>query len=142
MGKTVYDILAKDKRYVVFMECLKKLGLDNLLRRPNITLFIPINLAFLKKIQTLNNCSPEESKKLLLSHIVPSNIKMLEIGKCYSTLNRKNVIKVTGKNIINKNIKVAGQPVGADNGLIYFIETILFPPDVNEEHLNGKVKKS
>ena len=130
MGKTVFDVLSKDKRYIIFMDCLKKIGIDNILKLPNITLFIPINLAFINQINNLNKCDLKQAETLLKSHIVSQNIKMLQIGKTYSTLNKKNIIKITGKNILNGNIRIAGQPIGTDNGLIYFIDKIIFPQEL------------
>lgn len=125
-------------------------GLVEALKGPGpLTVFAPSDAAFAKLPKsTLNTllANPDLLKKVLLYHVVSGKVMASDVVGLSSATSLQGssiAIKVSGgKVILNGNSAVTATDIGASNGVIHVIDTVILPPfDVLDTAiLNGNFK--
>ena len=132
---TIVDVAAGNKDFSTLVSLVKKAGLVDVLKSKGpFTVFAPTNAAFAKlpkaTLEAVKN-DDELLKKVLLYHVVPGKVTAKDVVKVDSadTALKGAKVKVTvrdGKVFINDS-KVVKTDIGASNGVIHVIDTVLVP---------------
>lgn len=122
----------QDGSFKTFLKAVKIAGLDDTLKGSGpITVFAPDDAAFAKlpkaKLSALMGNS-DQLKKVLSYHIYPGKITQADVsaGKIKSLEGTDLQLSVTDGVKVN-NVKVTGNEINADNGVIHTISAVLIP---------------
>ena len=135
--KDVVDTAVAAGQFKTLAAALTAAGLVDTLKGPGpFTVFAPTDAAFAKlppgTLDTL--LKPESKAKLtaiLTYHVVAGKVMAADVVKLKEakTVNGAMVaVKVDGGNVMINNAKVATADIGASNGVIHVIDTVLLPP--------------
>ena len=101
-----------------------------------LTVFAPTDEAFAKlPAGTVENLLKPENKEqlraILLYHVVPGSIYSKDVtdGASPSTLQGSNLSVSVGEGVAINNAKVVSVDIGASNGVIHVIDSVLLPPE-------------
>ena len=122
----------QDGSFKTFLKAVKTTGLDTTLTGSGpITVFAPDDAAFAKlpkaKLKALM-ANSDQLKKVLSYHIYPGKITQADVsaGKIKSLEGADLQLSVTDGVKVN-NVKVTGNEINADNGVIHTINAVLMP---------------
>ena len=135
--KDIVDTAVAAGQFKTLAAALTAAGLVDTLKGPGpFTVFAPTDAAFAKlppgTLDTL--LKPESKAKLtaiLTYHVVAGKVMAADVVKLKEakTVNGAMVaVKVDGGNVMINNAKVATADIGASNGVIHVIDTVLLPP--------------
>jgi len=132
---TVVDVAVKDGRFTTLVAALKAANLDKTLMGVGpFTVFAPTDAAFAKlpagTVDTLLKDIPA-LKKILLYHVVAGRVAAADVVKVTSatTVNGLPVmVKVSGSKVMINDATVQITDIGASNGLIHVVDTVILPP--------------
>lgn len=129
---TLLQTAQQDGSFKTFLKAVKVAGLENTLNGDGpITLFAPDDAAFAKLPKAKLNAlmaNRDQLKKVLSYHIYPGKITQADVsaGKIKSLEGADLQLSVTEGVKVN-NVKVTGNEINADNGVIHTIESVLMP---------------
>ena len=135
-AKDIVSTAESAGQFTTLVTALKAAGLVDTLKGPGpFTVFAPTDAAFAKlPAGTVDNLlKPENKKKLvgiLTYHVVSGNVKAAAVTTMSSakTLNGQTVaISMNGKTVKVNDATVVSADVGASNGTIHVIDTVLLP---------------
>ena len=135
--KDIVDTAVAAGQFKTLAAALTAAGLVDTLKGPGpFTVFAPTDAAFAKlpagTVDTL--LKPESKAKLtaiLTYHVVAGKVMAADVVKLKEakTVNGAMVaVKVDGGNVMINNAKVTTADIGASNGVIHVIDTVLLPP--------------
>lgn len=129
---TLLQTADQEGNFKTFLQAVRTAGLESTLNdKGPITLFAPNDAAFAKrpkaKFKTLM-ANPAELKKVLSYHIYPGKITQADVsaGKVKSLEGADLMLSVTDGVKVD-NIKVVGDEINADNGVIHIMSAVLIP---------------
>ena len=135
--KDIVDTAVAAKSFTTLAKALTAADLIATLKGPGpFTVFAPTDEAFAKlPADTLNNLLKPENKamlrRVLTYHVVPGKVMASDVVKVSSakavsgdTLS----IKVSGGAVTVDKARVIKTDIGASNGVIHFVDTVLLPP--------------
>jgi uncharacterized surface protein with fasciclin (FAS1) repeats len=129
---TLLETVQQDGSFKTFVKAVKTAGLESALSGSGpITLFAPNDAAFAKlpkaKLSALM-ANPDQLKKVLSYHIYPGKITQADVtaGKVTSLEGADLKLSVTDGVKID-NVKVVGDEINADNGVIHTMSAVLIP---------------
>lgn len=120
-------------------------GVDGVCGTGPFTVFAPTDEAFAKiETKALNTllANKAELAKVLEYHFLAANLHMRELmsAKIIKTLEGENVkVSDAGGVIKVDNAKVLAADVGASNGIVHVIDTVLMPPSMSPLPLKAKI---
>lgn len=135
--KDIVDTAVAAGQFKTLAAALTAAGLVDTLKGPGpFTVFAPTDAAFAKlPAGTLDTLlKPESTAKLtaiLTYHVVAGKVMAADVVKLKEakTVNGAMVaVKVDGGNVMINNAKVTTADIGASNGVIHVIDTVLLPP--------------
>ncbi len=135
--KDIVDTAVAAGQFKTLAAALTAAGLVDTLKGPGpFTVFAPTDAAFAKlPAGTLDTLLKPESKAkltaILTYHVVAGKVMAADVVKLKEakTVNGAMVaVKVDGGNVMINNAKVATADIGASNGVIHVIDTVLLPP--------------
>ena len=135
--KDIVDTAVAAGQFKTLAAALTAAGLvDTLKGHGPFTVFAPTDAAFAKlPAGTIENLlKPENKAKLtaiLTYHVVAGKVMAADVVKLKEakTVNGAMVaVKVDGGNVMINNAKVTTADIGASNGVIHVIDTVLLPP--------------
>ena len=135
--KDIVDTAVAAGQYKTLAAALTAAGLVDTLKGPGpFTVFAPTDAAFAKlPAGTLDTLFKPESKAkltaILTYHVVAGKVMAADVVKLKEakTVNGAMVaVKVDGGNVMINNAKVTTADIGASNGVIHVIDTVLLPP--------------
>ncbi len=138
-NKNIVDVLKKDdKQFSTILKALDEAGLTETLKGEGpYTIFVPNNRAFeqLPKGALDNLLKPENKdqlKDILTYHVTKGKLPGEEVMKLnnqeVTMLNGKPAkVEVKGKDIYIDGAKVLKADMGASNGVIHVIDTVMMP---------------
>lgn len=122
----------QEGNFKTFLQAVRTAGLESTLNdKGPITLFAPNDAAFAKlpkaKFKALM-ANPTELKKVLSHHIYPGKITQADVsaGKVKSLEGADLMLSVTDGVKVD-NVKVVGDEINADNGVIHIMSAVLIP---------------
>ena len=135
--KDIVDTAVAAKSFTTLAKALTAADLIATLKGPGpFTVFAPTDEAFAKlPADTLNNLLKPENKamlrRVLTYHVVPGKVMASDVVKVSSakavsgdTLS----IKVSGGTVTVDKARVVKTDIGASNGVIHVVDTVLLPP--------------
>lgn len=129
---TLLQTADQEGDFKTFLQAVKTAGLEGTLNEKGpITLFAPNDAAFAKlpkaKLKALM-ANPTELKKVLSYHIYPGKITSADVsaGKVKS-LEGADLKLTVGDGVKVENVKVIGDEINADNGVIHTMSAVLIP---------------
>ena len=129
---TLLQTVDQEGDFKTFLQAVKTAGLESTLNEKGpITLFAPNDAAFAKlpkaKLKALMS-NPAELKKVLSYHIYPGKITSADVsaGKVKS-LEGADLKLTVGDGVKVENVKVIGDEINADNGVIHTMSAVLIP---------------
>ncbi|AKR43061.1 fasciclin domain-containing protein [Methylophilus sp. TWE2] len=129
---TLLQTADQEGDFKTFLQAVKTAGLESTLNdKGPITLFAPNDAAFAKlpkaKFKALM-ANPTELKKVLNYHIYPGKITQADVsaGKVKSLEGADLMLSVTDGVKVD-NVKVVGDEINADNGVIHIMSAVLIP---------------
>lgn len=129
---TLLQTAEQDGNFKTFLKAVKVAGLESALNdKGPITLFAPNDAAFAKlpkaKLNTLM-ANPNELKKVLSYHVYPGKITQADVsaGKVKSLEGADLKLSVSDGVKVD-NVKVVGDEINADNGVIHTVSAVLIP---------------
>lgn len=129
---TLLQTADQEGDFKTFLQAVKTAGLEGALNdKGPITLFAPNDAAFAKlpkaKLKALM-ANPTELKKVLSYHIYPGKITQADVsaGKVKS-LEGADLKLSVGDGVKVDNVKVVGDEINADNGVIHTMSAVLIP---------------
>lgn len=129
---TLLETALQDGNFKTFVKAVKSAGLEETLNEKGpITLFAPNDAAFAKLPKAKLNAlmaNPTELKKVLSYHIYPGKITQADVsaGKIKSLEGADLKLSVTDGVKVD-NVKVVGDEINADNGVIHTMSAVLIP---------------
>ena len=133
-SKNIVETALAAGNFNTLAKALTEAGLvEELQKEGPFTVFAPTDEAFSKLPEgTLENLlkDKEALKKVLLYHVVPGKVMASDVVNLQSatTLEGNDVkIKTVDGNVMINNAKVIKADVGASNGVIHVIDTVLIP---------------
>lgn len=129
---TLLQTAQQDGSYKTFLKAVKIAGLDNTLNGDGpMTVFAPDDAAFAKLPKAKLNAlmaNSDQLKKVLSYHIYPGKITQADVsaGKIKSLEGADLQLSVTEGVKVN-NVKVTGNELNADNGVIHTVSAVLIP---------------
>ncbi|WP_138497349.1 fasciclin domain-containing protein [Nostoc sp. PA-18-2419] len=145
-GKDIVSLAASSSSFTTLTSLLKTAGLADTLQQPGpYTVFAPTDQAFaalpaatLEQLQQPQN--REALVKILSYHVVPGAVtsSQLSNGELKTIEDRPVNIQIdrTNNQVAVNNATVIQADVPASNGVIYAINQVLIPPDINISQLN------
>ena len=133
----IVDTAVSAGQFKTLAAALTAAGLVDTLKGPGpFTVFAPTDAAFANlPAGTLDTLLKPESKAkltaILTYHVVAGKVMAADVVKLKEakTVNGAMVaVKVDGGNVMINNAKVATADIGASNGVIHVIDTVLLPP--------------
>jgi uncharacterized surface protein with fasciclin (FAS1) repeats len=136
-SKDIVETAAAAPQFSTLVSLVKKAGLVKALSgNSKLTVFAPTNAAF-KKVpkKTLEGLLEDKQalRKVLLYHVVAGGVPASKVVKLTSakTLEGAKVsISVKGKSVYVDEAKVIKADIGASNGVIHAIDSVLIPPNL------------
>lgn len=129
---TLLQTADQEGNFKTFLQAVKTAGLESTLNdKGPITLFAPNDAAFAKlpkaKFKALM-ANPTELEKVLSYHIYPGKITQADVsaGKVKSLEGADLMLSVTDGVKVD-NVKVVGDEINADNGVIHIMSAVLIP---------------
>lgn len=129
---TLLQTAEQEGDFKTFLQAVKTAGLEGALNdKGPITLFAPNDAAFAKlpkaKLKALMS-NPEQLKKVLSYHVYPGKVTQADVsaGKIKSLEGADLQLSVTDGVKVN-NVKVVGDEINADNGVIHTVSAVLMP---------------
>jgi uncharacterized surface protein with fasciclin (FAS1) repeats len=128
--------LAQEAGFKTLTAAVEAAGLDAVLTEEGpFTVFAPTDEAFAKlPAGTVENllANPEMLKKVLLYHVVSGSVSSAEVVKLTSamTLNGNSVAIETKDGVTVNGAKVIKTDIGASNGTVHVIDTVLIPANM------------
>jgi uncharacterized surface protein with fasciclin (FAS1) repeats len=136
-SKDIVDTAVANGSFNTLATALKAAGLVDTLKGPGpFTVFAPTDAAFAKlPAGTVENLLKPENKdqlrRVLTYHVVPGKVESAQVTKMNSAKAVSgDAIKIAvkdGKVMVN-NATVVTADVGASNGVIHVIDTVILPP--------------
>lgn len=129
---TLLETAQQDGNFKTFVKAVKSAGLEETLNEKGpITLFAPNDAAFAKLPKAKLNAlmaNPTELKKVLSYHIYPGKVTQADVsaGKIKSLEGADLKLSVTDGVKVD-NVKVVGDEINADNGVIHTMSAVLIP---------------
>lgn len=129
---TLLQTAQQDGSFKTFLKAVKTAGLESTLNGDGpITVFAPDDAAFAKLPKARLNAllaNPAELKKVLSYHIYPGKITQADVsaGKVKSLEGADLQLSVTDGVKVD-NVKVIGNEINADNGVIHTMSAVLIP---------------
>jgi uncharacterized surface protein with fasciclin (FAS1) repeats len=129
---TLLQTADQDGSFKTFLKAVKTAGLETTLNGSGpITVFAPDDAAFAKLPKAKLNAlmaNSDQLKKVLSYHIYPGKITQADViaGKVKSLEGADLQLSVTDGVKVN-NVKVTGNEINADNGVIHTIGAVLIP---------------
>jgi uncharacterized surface protein with fasciclin (FAS1) repeats len=129
---TLLQTVQQDGSFQTFAKAVKVAGLEGALNGSGpITLFAPNDAAFAKLPKAKLNAlmaNSEALKKVLSYHVYPGKITQADVsaGKVKSLEGADLQLSVTDGVKVN-NVKVVGDEINADNGVIHTVSAVLMP---------------
>lgn len=129
---TLLQTAQQDGNFKTFVKAVKSAGLEETLNEKGpITLFAPNDAAFAKLPKAKFNAlmaNPTELKKVLSYHIYPGKVTQADVsaGKIKSLEGADLKLSVTDGVKVD-NVKVVGDEINADNGVIHTMSAVLIP---------------
>ncbi|MEH2067528.1 MAG: fasciclin domain-containing protein [Nostoc sp.] len=145
-GKDIVSLAASSSSFTTLTSLLKTAGLADTLQQPGpYTVFAPTDQAFaalpaatLEQLQQPQN--REALVKILSYHVVPGAVTSSQLtnGELRTIEDRPVNIQIdrTNNQVAVNNARVIQADVPASNGVIYAINQVLIPPDINISQLN------
>jgi uncharacterized surface protein with fasciclin (FAS1) repeats len=128
--------LAEQAGFKTLTAAVKAAGLDGVLTSDGpFTVFAPTDEAFAKlpagTVESLL-ANPEQLKKVLLYHVVSGDVKAADVAKLDSaeTLNGAKVAINTKGGVKVNDAHVIKADIGASNGTVHVIDTVLIPENL------------
>lgn len=136
-SKDIVDTAVSNGSFTTLATALKAAGLVDTLKGPGpFTVFAPTDAAFAKlpagTVETL--LKPENKdqlRRVLTYHVVPGKVGSAEVTKLSSAkaVSGDNIkIAVQNGKVMVNNATVVTADVGASNGVIHVIDTVILPP--------------
>ncbi|NTY02588.1 fasciclin domain-containing protein [Deinococcus sp. JMULE3] len=132
-GRTIAAIVANDPNFSTLLSAVQAAGLvDTLNGAGPYTVFAPTNAAFAKipqaDLQALLN-DREKLRAVLLYHVVPGRVTSAQVTKLSSaTTAEGSAVSISTSNGVRINdARVTRTDIGASNGVIHVIDTVLMP---------------
>jgi uncharacterized surface protein with fasciclin (FAS1) repeats len=137
MQKNIVETAVEAGTFTTLAKALGAAGLvDTLKGKGPFTVFAPTDAAFAKlpegTVESL--LKPENKDKLtaiLTYHVVPGEVKAADVVKLdeAKTVNGAKVtVKTDGGTVMINDAKVTATDIGASNGVIHVIDTVILPP--------------
>ena len=133
-AKTVVDIAAGSPDHTTLVAAVKAAGLADTLSGPGpFTVFAPTNAAFAKlPAGTVEDLLKPENKAKLASiltyHVVPGKVMAKDVkAGAVKTVNGKSATLATSGGVTINKAKVVAADLGADNGVVHVIDTVILP---------------
>lgn len=129
---TLLQTADQDGSFKTFLKAVKTAGLETTLNGSGpITVFAPDDAAFAKLPKAKLNAlmaNSDQLKKVLSYHIYPGKITQADVsaGKIKSLEGADLQLSVTDGVKVN-NVKVTGNEINADNGVIHTMSAVLIP---------------
>ena len=134
--KDIVDTAVAAGSFKTLATALEAAGLVDTLKGPGpFTVFAPTDAAFAKlPAGTVEGLLKDKPKltAILTYHVVPGNVKAADVVKLDSakTVNGQSVaIKVVDGKVMVDNATVTTADIGASNGVIHVIDTVLLPKE-------------
>ncbi|WP_119673374.1 fasciclin domain-containing protein [Deinococcus sp. RM] len=132
-GRTIAAIVANDPNFSTLLSAVQAAGLvDTLNSAGPFTVFAPTNAAFAKipqaDLQALLN-DREKLRAVLLYHVVPGRVTSAQVTKLSTaTTAQGGTVDISTSNGVRVNdARVTRTDIGASNGVIHVIDTVLMP---------------
>jgi uncharacterized surface protein with fasciclin (FAS1) repeats len=136
-GKNIVETAAGSKQFSTLVSLVEKAGLVGTLSgKGPYTVFAPTNAAFAKvPKKTLNMLLENKSmlRKVLLYHVLPGRVpasKVVTFGSAKTAEGASVQFSVRGKSAFVNESKIIKTDIGASNGIIHVINTVLIPPNL------------
>jgi len=133
--KDIVDTAVSAGSFNTLVTAVKAAGLVETLKSPGpFTVFAPTDEAFAKlPAGTLDSllANPEQLKAVLLYHVVPGRVPASEVVKLHSAKTAGGAaipVRVENGNVFAGPAQVVKTDIGASNGVIHVIDTVLIPP--------------
>jgi uncharacterized surface protein with fasciclin (FAS1) repeats len=135
--KDIVDTAIGAGSFETLVTAVKAAGLVETLKGPGpFTVFAPTDEAFAKLPKgTLDDLLKPENKEKLVSiltyHVVPGKVMaadVVKLKKAKTVQGSEISIKVKDKKVMVDKAKVVTTDVGASNGVIHVIDTVMMPP--------------
>jgi len=133
-GRTIAAIVANDPNFSTLLSAVQAAGLvDTLSGAGPYTVFAPTNAAFAKipqaDLQALLN-DREKLRAVLLYHVVPGRVTSAQVTKLSSATTAQggalDISTMNGAVMVN-DARVTRVDIGASNGVIHVVDTVLMP---------------
>ncbi len=130
-----------DSQLSSFSTAIDVTFLDNYVRSTGpVTIFAPVNATF----STLESDFPMDNevgaRRAILDYIVPGKLSLSDLHNATSVVNvvgNKLSVSANGGNITIDGAHVVGQPVETDNSVIYPIDGLLVPTEIQTQPLDA-----
>ena len=139
MGKTVVDVAAGDDRFTTLVAAVKAADLAGTLQGDGpFTVFAPTNEAFDKLPEgtvasLLEPGNKDKLRAILTYHVLPAKVMAGDVtGKQVSaeTVNGAMLdVDGTGDGVTAGGARVVAADVGASNGVIHVVDSVIMPPE-------------
>jgi uncharacterized surface protein with fasciclin (FAS1) repeats len=135
--KDIVDTAVAAGQFNTLATALKEAELVSTLKGPGpFTVFAPTDAAFAKlPAGTLENLLKPENKDQLVAiltyHVVPGEVMAADVVKLKEakTVNGKMLaVQVKGDKVSVNDAKVTATDIGASNGVIHVVDTVILPP--------------
>jgi len=139
--ETIVDVAVGNENFSTLVTALKAADLVGALQGEGpFTVFAPTNEAFSKLPQeTLNELLQPENKKdlqaVLTYHVVDGKVDAetaMGLTEAPTLQGEKLAISVDGSNVMINQAQVVAVDIGASNGIIHVIDTVILPPSVTQ----------
>jgi uncharacterized surface protein with fasciclin (FAS1) repeats len=136
-SKDIVDTAVAAGSFTTLAKALTAADLVSTLKGPGpFTVFAPTDDAFAKlPAGTLENLLKPENKEMLRRvltyHVVPGKVTAADVAKVNSAKavsGNTLSINATGNNVMVDKARVVKTDIGASNGVIHVIDTVLLPP--------------
>jgi uncharacterized surface protein with fasciclin (FAS1) repeats len=135
-AQTIVDVAASDPEFSTLVTALKAAGLDKTLAGPGpFTVFAPNNAAFDKIPKadlTALLANKAQLTKVLTYHVVSGKVMAADVmkmdGKKAKSVEGSDVnVSIKGSKVEINNASVIKADIGASNGVIHCVDTVLMP---------------
>lgn len=139
--ESIVDVAVGNENFSTLVTALKAADLVGALQGDGpFTVFAPTNEAFSKLPQeTLSELLKPENKKdlqaVLTYHVVAGKVDAKTatgLSEAASLQGEKIAISLDGSNVMINQAKVVAADIGASNGIIHVIDTVILPPSVTQ----------
>ena len=136
--KDIVDTAVAAGQFQTLAAALNAAGLVETLKGPGpFTVFAPTDAAFAKlPAGTVENLLKPENKEQLIAiltyHVVPGSVMAADVVKLdeAKTVNGKMLnVKAGDSGVMINNAKVTAADIGASNGVIHVIDSVVLPPN-------------